>query len=298
MRRVQALAEAAPPRGAVRREPAAASPSEALGGLAETYREAYGDPAAQELATEAPVRLGVGLRTAVVGTVAVLLVAAVVVGLAWSRAHAVVPLPEVRPAATAAASAAPGGQAEPQPGAQGGEQTAAQPTAQAEEAAAGVVVHVVGEVRRPGLVTLPAGARVADAVEAAGGPTDDAELSGVNLARVLVDGEQLRVPAPGEVLEPPDGTAGATGVTGTTGDEGVAEPPGAAGATGSAGGTVDVNTADAATLETLPGVGPVLAQRIVDHRTEHGAFASVDDLEDVSGIGPAVLAGLRDRVST
>lgn len=152
-----------------------------------------------------------------------------------------------------------------------------------------VVVHVVGQVASPGLVTLPEGARVADAVTAAGGATDGADLGAVNLARTVVDGEQLRVPAPGEVVVPPatGGTPGGTtgGAAGTTG-----------GAAGAPGGLVDLNTADAATLDTLPGIGPVLAERIVAWRDENGPFASVDELGDVSGIGPSVLGSLRDLV--
>jgi len=156
----------------------------------------------------------------------------------------------------------------------------------------GVVVDVVGKVRTPGLVTLPAGSRVADAVAAAGGATEEAELSAVNLARPLVDGEQLRIPAPGEVVAPAPGAdvgagAGATG--------GAASGTAATG-TG-AGMLVNLNTADAVTLETLPGVGPALAGRIVEWREQNGAFASVDELDEVSGIGPAMLAKVRDLVT-
>ncbi len=137
--------------------------------------------------------------------------------------------------------------------------------------AAAVVVHVVGQVGQPGLVTLPVGARVADAIEAAGGAGVEADLSSVNLARIVTDGEQILVPRPGEV------------------------PPEAASAPGS--GSVDLNAASPATLETLPGIGPVLAQRIADWRTDHGRFTSVDELTEVSGIGPALLDGVRDLVT-
>ncbi|MFJ3406559.1 helix-hairpin-helix domain-containing protein [Promicromonospora sp. NPDC090134] len=155
------------------------------------------------------------------------------------------------------------------------------------EAGGDLLVHVVGEVARPGLVTLPAGARVADAVEAAGGVTRKADLTAVNLARAVVDGEQLYVPEPGE---PVPGTVapGAGGATASGGGGGGA---------GSAGGTVgavDINTADAAGLEALPGVGPSIARAIVEWRETNGAFASVDELDDVPGIGPATLDELRD----
>lgn len=142
----------------------------------------------------------------------------------------------------------------------------------------GVVAHVVGAVREPGLVELPGGARVADAVEAAGGPTSEADLSGVNLARPVNDGEQIHVPRPGEALAASDGTS----------PEETAGSPG-----GGNGEAVDLNTADATTLETLPGIGPALAQRIIEWRTANGPFAAVDELDDVSGIGPAVLERIR-----
>jgi len=133
-----------------------------------------------------------------------------------------------------------------------------------------ITVHVSGAVIRPGLVLLPADARVADAVLAAGGATPGAVLSGLNLAASLADGQQLIVP-----------TAAATG----------------GGASGlSADGRVHVNTADVIALQVLPGVGPVLAQRIIDHRTEFGPYTVIEDLLDVPGIGEAKLAALRDVV--
>jgi competence protein ComEA len=147
-----------------------------------------------------------------------------------------------------------------------------------------VWVHVVGQVGAPGLVGLPEGARVAEAVAAAGGALPDADLAGLNLAEVVQDGAQVRVPSPGEapVAAPGGGPAGGAGV-------------GDGGAGGGTGGAVDVNLADATQLQTLPGIGPVLAERIVGWRTEHGAFGSVDDLQDVPGIGPAVLSRIRDQ---
>lgn len=156
----------------------------------------------------------------------------------------------------------------------------AQPSAP--QQATGVTVHVVGAVLAPGLVELPAGARVADALEAAGGAAADADLARVNLARPLLDGEQVLVPVPGEVLEGAPAAAPAGGGAGR---------PAAAGVP-AAGGPVDLNTAGVEELDTLPGVGPVLAQRIVDWRTDVGPFASVADLTAVSGIGEALVAGL------
>ncbi|HYJ67509.1 MAG TPA: ComEA family DNA-binding protein [Nocardioidaceae bacterium] len=139
-----------------------------------------------------------------------------------------------------------------------------------------VIVDVAGKVRRPGIVTLPAGSRVIDALEAAGGARPDVDLIALNLARVLVDGEQIVVGVDPVALPPTAGTAATPSTTG---------------------GLVDLNTADQVTLETLPGVGPVTAQAILDWRTQNGAFTSVDELLEVDGIGDVTLAELRDLVT-
>ncbi|WP_260439902.1 ComEA family DNA-binding protein [Humibacillus xanthopallidus] len=154
-----------------------------------------------------------------------------------------------------------------------------------------IVVHVVGQVVRPGLVRLRQGARVADAVAAAGGARSGADLAALNLARLLIDGEQLHVPKPGEAVAAP--AAGSGSGAGTGGGAG----GGAGGGGGGVGGSVSLNTADLAALDSLPGVGPVLAQRILDWRAEHGRFTSVDELGEVSGIGDTLLARLRPRVT-
>lgn len=145
--------------------------------------------------------------------------------------------------------------------------------------APGLVVDVVGKVRRPGIYRLPAGARVNDAVAAAGGVLTGVDPVSVNLARKLSDGEQL-------VIGLPAGAAPAAGGV-TTGD---------ATAGGAGAGPVDLNSASTAQLDALPGVGPVLAQRIVDWRTQHGRFASVDQLRSVSGIGDAKFRDLAPLV--
>lgn len=161
--------------------------------------------------------------------------------------------------------------------------SAGAPTAGAE-----VVVHVVGQVVRPGLVRLRQGARVADAIAAAGGTRTGADVSVLNLARLVVDGEQVWVGRRGEPAPGGAGSRGSGGSVGTGTTSAGSSPSGSA---------VSLNAADVATLDTLPGVGPVLAQRIIDWRTEHGRFTSVDELGEVSGIGDKLMAQLRARVT-
>ena len=143
-----------------------------------------------------------------------------------------------------------------------------------------LVIDVVGQVVHPGVVSVPDGSRVADVLTAAGGALPGADVQRLNLARLVGDGEQLLVPRPGETLTPPLVPSGG----------GVAAP----GTTSLA--VVDLNTATLADLDSLPGVGPVLAQRILDWRGEHGRFSSVDELGEVSGIGDKLLAQIRARV--
>ena len=139
------------------------------------------------------------------------------------------------------------------------------------EPAGELYVHVLGAVAAPGLYVLDQNARLVDAVAAAGGTSDDADLAGVNLARVLEDGEQIVVPTVGAAPLAPG-----------------AAPPGDD--------RIDLNTADQAALETLPRIGPAIAERIISWRDENGLFRSVDDLLAVPGIGEKLLAGLRDGV--
>jgi competence protein ComEA len=143
-----------------------------------------------------------------------------------------------------------------------------------------IVVAVTGRVRHPGLVNLPPGSRVADAIAAAGGALPKTDLSFVNLARKVTDGELIVIgvqPSPGmsvdQTGDPASSTAGATT------------------------GPVDINTAGLAQLETLSGIGPALAQRILDYRSQHGSFRSIDELQDVSGIGPAKFAEIQAEVT-
>jgi competence protein ComEA len=153
-----------------------------------------------------------------------------------------------------------------------------------------VVVHAAGAVAEPGVYELAAGSRVDDLVQAAGGLAPDADGDRVNLALPLVDGERVYVPAVGEadLPEAPGPTAGVA-----SGGEAAGVGPSAAGT----GAPVDLNTADLAQLDELPGVGPVTAQAIVDHREQVGPFTSVDQLLDVQGIGEARLGQLRELVA-
>jgi competence protein ComEA len=144
-------------------------------------------------------------------------------------------------------------------------------------ATATVVVDVAGKVRRPGVITLPAGSRVVDAIDKAGGAGRKVDLSGLNLARVLVDGEQVLVgqaPAPGIAV----GAASSPGVP-------------------AAGALLNLNTATLEQLDALPGVGPVTAQKILGWRQQHGSFSSVDELLEIDGIGEKTLADLAPMVT-
>jgi competence protein ComEA len=193
-----------------------------------------------------------------------------VVGLGWalwSLLHArPEPVPDAQPAAgivSGSPVAQPSGQ--PTPG--------STPSASSQV----LVIDVEGKVRRPGLVRVKAGSRVADVLSAAGGALPGVDLTGLNLARQVADGEQILVGVPGGA---PVGTP-----------TGPVSPGGPA-----AGGQVDLNTATLAQLEDLPGVGPVLAQRIIDWRTEHGRFTSVDELQEVSGVGEKKFESLKPHV--
>lgn len=148
-----------------------------------------------------------------------------------------------------------------------------------------IFVHVVGEVLKPGVVELASGTRVAEAIAAAGGATSAAALEAVNLARIVADGEQLLIPN----TEQAAATLPEPAAPGGAAPSGVSET-----ATGA---LVNINTADATLLETLPRIGPALAQRILDWRQANGAFASIDQLMEVSGVGAKTFEGLREKVT-
>ena len=155
----------------------------------------------------------------------------------------------------------------------------------ASPAAPDALVYVCGAVRTPGVVRVPPGARVADALDLAGGPTSRAELAAVNLAAKVVDGQQILVPEKGSaaVAQAPPADAGGTSSAG--------------GAAAPAAGPVNINTATLEQLDTLQGVGPATAQKIIDYRTANGPFTSIEDIKNVSGIGDAKFAAMKAAIT-
>lgn len=266
-----------------------------------------GDPRPRRLRVEVPSRFRTGewipSRRAALGLLAAVAVAAIVFGVRWALAVVGDPPDLIRPASTASGAVTSGATGSSAAGDRGtghttGHGTAAPSTRPTGDPPGGtgvvagqgqVVVDVVGRVATPGLVRLPAGSRVADAITAAGGPAGEADLQALNQARLLVDGEQIRVPSPGEVLA----SAGGAAAPGQPG----AVSGGVGGPSTFGGGLVSLNAADVAALDGLPGVGPVLAQRILDWRTQHGRFTSIDELGEVSGIGDKLLGQLRPLVT-
>jgi competence protein ComEA len=145
-----------------------------------------------------------------------------------------------------------------------------------------IAVHVIGAVPRPGLYEFPKGARVQDAVEAAGGLLADADEDAINLAALLEDGQQLEIPFKAGAAPPPEAD-----------DSG--EPPAAS--VSGAEDLVNINTATLEELDTLPGIGPTTAQKIIDYREENGPFAQIEDIINVSGIGPATFENIKDLIT-
>lgn len=209
-------------------------------------------------------RFDPGLPGARALAVAGLLAALVAGGFLWTSR----PAPHEAPGPAASPAVSSGPPVVPAPQGSPGAATAGP--------AATVVVHVAGKVRRPGIVTLPAGARVSEAIKAAGGLRPGAGTGSLNLARRLVDGEQIPVGVPAAAAPAAGRSPAADG--------------------GSPGAPLDLNTATAEQFQQLPGVGPVLAERIVAYRTQHGGFRGVDQLREVTGIGERRFAELKDHV--
>ncbi|MFF8092004.1 helix-hairpin-helix domain-containing protein [Streptomyces sp. NPDC016675] len=283
------------------RREAAGSEEEAARCAADTPAETWRGRAGQALRERMPVWLQTrcALERRSVAALTVLLVIASVFAVQhfWTGRTQPVPAPEtVREAAVYGASsgggAAGSGTAEGEAGGDGSTAGTHRGSAVAgATAGAEIVVDVGGKVRKPGVHRLPAGSRVADALRAAGGVRPGAGTDGLNRARFLVDGEQVVVGAP----VPGTGTVpGGTVPGGSGGAGGSAVAGGLAGAGPVA--PVSLNTATADQLDTLPGVGPVLAQHIIDYRTRHGGFRSVDELREVNGIGERRFADLRNLV--
>lgn len=257
-----------------------------------------------------------GLSPRVLLLVAVLALVAVVWGVtqfsAAPRAEQV-----ASPSASAESVQAVGAQQSPgaQPGTQSAAQSTAQPGANPSESAPGgasgegtVRVHVAGAVNNPGVYTLPAQGRAVDAIAAASGAAADADLDRVNLAGALSDGVQIYVPHRGETaapaqIQPNGGTANAgQGNAANAASQGGAQPQPArtltpAGSAQKGSTPVNINTATAEELQTLPRIGPAMAQRIIAWREAHGGFRSVDELDAVPGIGPSMLENLRPLVT-
>lgn len=241
-------------------------------------------------AVRVPVRLDPGRRAAVAIGLAVLVAALVTGGwLLAARPRALPvsassPIDGTSPRGSAAAGSGVAGASAPAAAGSGGAPES--PVAPSPSApAADVVVDVAGKVQHPGVYHLPPQSRVSDAVAAAGGPRHGVDLTSVNLAAKVSDGQQIVVGLPG--VAPAAGAAAADASTGAA--------AGSADGTAAAG-PVDLNTATLQQLESLPGIGPALGQRILDWRASHGSFSSVGQLTDVSGIGDARLADLKPRV--
>ncbi|WP_076974286.1 ComEA family DNA-binding protein [Streptomyces sp. M1013] len=245
------------------------------GGTAPTWRERSGQALRERMPVWLQTRCGLERRSVAALSVLLVLAAVFAVQHFWSGRTQPVAAPEV------VREAAAYGAGEPEPTATGRATTGEPRSEAAATSTAGpeIVVDVGGKVREPGIHSLPAGSRVADALRAAGGVRPGTKTDGLNRARFLVDGEQVIVGAPA----PAPGAGPAPGGSAGAGAAGPAAP-------------VSLNTATTDQLDTLPGVGPVLAQHIIDYRTQHGGFRSVDELREVNGIGERRFADLRDLV--
>ncbi|MFD4256100.1 helix-hairpin-helix domain-containing protein [Streptomyces sp. NPDC058534] len=247
-------------------------PVAADGAVRATWKERAGQALRERMPVWLQTRCGLERRSVAALTVLLVVAGLFAVQHFWTGRTQSVAAPEV-----VREAAAYGARDESKAKGEGKGVGGAAPTAGAE-----IVVDVGGKVRKPGIHRLPAGSRVADALRAAGGVRDGAKTDGLNQARFLVDGEQVVVGAPVPVAGVAPGGAGTAG-GGSAAAAGPAAP-------------VSLNTATPDQLDTLPGVGPVLAQHIIDYRTQRGGFRSVDELREVNGIGERRFADLRDLV--
>ncbi|WP_328414066.1 ComEA family DNA-binding protein [Streptomyces violaceus] len=259
-----------------------AGPDSGVGRVeAGAWRERAGLALRERLPVWLQARCGLERRSVLALTVLLVVAAGFAVQHFWTGRTQSVRPPEVVRAAAPFGERDQGGQVqeEREPGAPAGAARTAGATGAPE-----IVVDVGGKVRDPGIHQLPAGSRVADALRAAGGVKPGTNTDGLNRARFLVDGEQVVVGGPAPVA---GNGAGGTAAGGTAGGAAGGAMPAA---------PVSLNTATSDQLDTLPGVGPVLAQHIIDYRTQHGGFRSVDELREVNGIGDRRFADLRNLV--
>lgn len=263
---------------------------------------------ARELLREAADEMGGSRRLKTAG--AAVLVACVVVWWAWTSSRPAAPSFEVGGPGVAAGVASGGSGSIPGRGRDLGQAGSSAASGSPAAVAGVLVVDVSGAVRHPGVLSLPASSRVGDALAAAGGASSDGDPGALNLAERVTDGEKVYVPRKGEA--PRGGSAGAGGLRAGSGGAGAGAGSGgggqgsggtgqgsggsSTGASPSSAAPIDLNSASAAQLDTLPGIGPVLAQRIADFRDQHQRFASVDDLKQVQGIGPKKFEQIKDLV--
>jgi competence protein ComEA len=248
-------------------------------------------PGDEPEATE-PIAVGPAVRWRLSFRLGVLLGVLAVAAGAWFWWQAASGRPEILPLSgvntgTTGTTGPEGEDSTPAEDSGGGSRAGPQPDTQESAAAGTVVVHVAGSVLRPGVVELPAGSRVHEAVAAAGGAVPGADLNRLNLAVVVEDGQKIHVPQHGEPLPAGSGDPGAPAAGNPP--DGSASVPG--------GSKINLNTAGVEELDGLPKVGPVLAQRIVDWRKEHGPFKVVEDLDAIDGVGPKMLEALLPLVT-
>ncbi|TQJ66701.1 competence protein ComEA [Arthrobacter sp. SLBN-100] len=232
------------------------------------------------------IRWRLGLRLAVLLGIFAVAAGAWFWWQAASGRPEILPLSGVSPETTAAAGEDSGSGEDNGGGSRAGPPSGTPSGTQESASAGNVVVHVAGAVLRPGVVQLPAGSRVHDAIAAAGGGSPGSDPDRLNLAAVVEDGQKIHVPRQGEPLP---GNAIESGAP-----EAGASPDGGGGTPGS---KVNLNTAGVEELDGLPKVGPVLAQRIVDWRKEHGPFKAVEELDAIDGVGPKMLEALLPLVT-